>query len=370
MTSATTPLPTSKPQPSPTRDVTRDLLVDLARAGALGIVVVWHWVFTTIRFGSDGPHVGNPVGVTPGMWLATWVLQPMPIFFAVGGVLHARSLANGTEGFRRRRMRRLLVPALPLLVPAVVLALGAAALGRGDIVASIILIISPMWFLAVYVALVALAPFAWRGHCAAPRATLAAMIGLAAVLDVARFGFGVGGPLMTVACFTAVWAVVHQLGFHLDALRASGLARRTAVAVGGIVALAVAVSVGPYPAAMVGVPGERVSNMAPPTFAVILLAVFQLGLLAACARPLERFAARHRDGLAWAGRWSMTVFVWHLLAWVGFYAVLRSTGTPVTGDVSGAWWLARPLWLLGPSAFAVPLCALTARFDPSNRRSA
>lgn len=25
----------------------RDLLIDLARAGALGIVVLWHWVFTT-----------------------------------------------------------------------------------------------------------------------------------------------------------------------------------------------------------------------------------------------------------------------------------------------------------------------------------
>ena len=96
-------------------------------------------------------------------------------------------------------------------------------MGRGDLVASIILIISPMWFLAVYMALVALAPLAWRGHVAAPRATLAGMIGLAALLDIARFGFGWGGPLMTVACFTAVWAVVHQLGFHFDALRAAAV---------------------------------------------------------------------------------------------------------------------------------------------------
>jgi len=346
----------------------RDLLIDLARAGALGMVVLWHWVFTTIRFGADGPHVGNPVGVTPGMWLATWFLQPMPIFFAVGGVLHARSLRNGSEGFRRRRMRRLLVPALPLLLPALALMVGAALMGRGDLVASIILIISPMWFLAVYMALVALAPLAWRGHVAAPRATLAGMIGLAALLDVARFGFGVGGPLMTVACFTAVWAVVHQLGFHFDALRASAFDRRIAVALGGLIALALAVAVGPYPSAMVGVPGQKVSNMAPPTFAVILLAVFQLGLLASAAGPLERFAARHRDGLAWAGRWSMTVFVWHLLAWVGFYLLLRASGGHLSGDVTGAWWLARPLWLVGPAAIAVPLCALTARFDPTNRR--
>jgi len=245
---------------------------------------------------------------------------------------------------------------------------GAAAMGRGDAVASIILIVSPMWFLAVYMALVALAPLPRRAHTAEPRLTLAGMIGLAGLLDVARFGFGWGGPLMTVACFTSVWAVVHQLGFHFDARRASGIGSRMAMALGGLVALALAVSVGPYPAAMVGVPGERVSNLAPPTFAVILLAVFQLGLLASAAGPIERFAARHRQGLAWAGRWSMTVFVWHLLAWVGFYLVLRASGGHVSGDVSGTWWLARPLWLVGPAVIAVPLCTLTARFDPSNRR--
>jgi hypothetical protein len=237
-------------------------------------------------------------------------------------------------------------------------------------VASIILIISPMWFLAVYMALVVLAPLTWRGHVAAPRSTLAAMVAGAALLDVARFGFGWGGPVMTVACFTTVWAVVHQLGFHLDALRASGFGPRLAVAGGGLLAVAVAVSVGPYPAAMVGVPGERVSNMAPPSFAVVLLAVFQLGLLAAAAGPIERLAARHRQGLAWAGRWSMTVFVWHLMAWVGFFLLLRASGGHVGGDVTASWWLARPLWLVGPAAVAVPLCALTARFDPTNRATA
>ena len=363
-TSSTEPDPGSSPSAGPSRD----LLVDLARAGALGVVVLWHWVFTTIRFDASGPHVGNPVGVTPGMWLATWVLQPMPVFFAIGGVLHGRSLRNGSEGFRRRRIRRLLVPVLPLLVPALVLIAGATIVGRGDVVASIILIISPMWFLAVYMALVLIAPLTWRGHVAAPRATLGGMIGLAAVLDVARFGFGWGGPVATVACFTAVWAVVHQLGFHLDALRATTVCRRTAVALGGLVALATAIAVGPYPAAMVGVPGERVSNMAPPTFAVILLAIFQIGLLASAAGPLERFAARHREALDQAGRWSMTVFVWHLLAWVGFYALLQAGGGHVAGEVTGAWWSARPLWLIGPGVVAVPLCMVTARFDPSNRR--
>jgi hypothetical protein len=56
----------------------RDLLLDLVRTGALAVVVLWHWVFTSVRWADDGPHVGNPVASTPGLWLLTWVLQVMP----------------------------------------------------------------------------------------------------------------------------------------------------------------------------------------------------------------------------------------------------------------------------------------------------
>jgi hypothetical protein len=59
----------------------------------------------------------------------------------------------------------------------------------------------------------------------------------------------------------------------------------------------------------------------------------------------------------------MTVFVWHLLAWVAAYGIVRAAGIVVPGDPSGEWWLQRPLWLLVPAAVAVPLCALTRRFD-------
>ena len=93
-------------------------MLDLVRAGALGVVVLWHWVFSTVAF-SDGPSVGNPVGVTPGLWLLTWVLQPMPLFFAIGGCLHLRTMGNDTVAFWKRRIHRLLLPALPLLIPAI-----------------------------------------------------------------------------------------------------------------------------------------------------------------------------------------------------------------------------------------------------------
>ncbi|HNG25576.1 MAG TPA: class I tRNA ligase family protein, partial [Microthrixaceae bacterium] len=71
-------------------------MIDLVRAGALVVVVAWHWAFTTLRW-DDGPKVSNPVGVTPGMWLATWFLQVMPLFFLVGGAKMSSSRGVGAS---------------------------------------------------------------------------------------------------------------------------------------------------------------------------------------------------------------------------------------------------------------------------------
>jgi hypothetical protein len=118
------------------------------------------------------------------------------------------------------------------------------------------------------------------------------------------------------------------------------------------------VTFGPYPAAMVGVPGARVSNMGPPTLAPVLLALFQIGLLAAVSEPLGRFAARHRPGLDAANDWTMPVYVWHLVGWAVFYAIVRAARVDVPSDPSTAWWLQQPAWVLGPLVVTTLLCWL------------
>jgi peptidoglycan/LPS O-acetylase OafA/YrhL len=335
----------------------RDLVLDLVRAGALGVVVLWHWVFSTVAF-PNGPTVGNPVGTTPGLWALTWILQPMPVFFAVGGCLHARSFDGRVVAFWTRRIRRLVLPALPLLIPAAVAIIVADAIDRPDIVRTLVLLISPMWFLAVYLVLVLIAPFAIRAHRRAPVLTFAVLAAAAVAVDVARFGFGWSGPLMVVASFLAMWALVHQFGFVLDDLRRASMTTKVAVAIAGLGGLATLVSFGPYPAAMVGVPGEPVSNMGPPTLAPVFLGLMQIGVLAALSTQLQAFAQRHRTALASVGTWTMPVFVWHLLAWAIFYAVLRATGTPVLSEPNADWWAQRPLWLIGPLLVTIPLCRL------------
>ncbi len=347
----------------------RDPLLDLVRTGALGVVVVWHWVFTSVRWAADGPHVGNPVAATPGLWLLTWVLQVMPAFFVVGGALHARDRSPAPE-FWRRRTRRLLVPVLPLLGLAGTAALAAHLAGRDDLVRSVLLVVSPMWFLATYLVCIAVAPLARRWHARHGIGVVAGGLAAASLVDLARIGAGIGGPVTGALAFCLVWSTVHQLGFSFERLRSASLRTRIGVTVGGYAALAAVAWLGPYPAAMVGLDGHRLSNMGPPTVMVVLLGIAQVGLLAWTAPMLTRLAQRGRRALRTAGDWSMTVYAWHLGAYVVFWGIAAACGLEVTSRIDAHWWLQRPLWLVGPLVLAVPLCRAVRRFDPTGRARA
>jgi hypothetical protein len=146
----------------------RDRWLDLLRAGSLSVVVLWHWVFTIIRWAPDGPHATNPIGTTRGLWLATWFLQVMPVFFAVGGAVHARSLVKEPRWaeFVGRRLMALLPGALVLSGLALVAHRALAIAGEPPqwLARALILVLSPLWFLAVYSLLIVLAPLAWKLH--------------------------------------------------------------------------------------------------------------------------------------------------------------------------------------------------------------
>lgn len=288
----------------------------------------------------------------------------MALFFAVGGCLHLRSHTGTGGAFIARRFRRLVVPALPLLVPFGIAILAAHLTGHAALRKALVLAISPLWFLAVYLVLVLLAPAAIRWHRRSPILTVALLALAVVAIDVARFAHGWTGWPAIVAGFVVVWALVHQLGFFLDHLRAAPRWVLTTMALVGLAGLAALVSFGPYPASMVGVPGEAVSNMAPPNLAVVCLGVLQLGVLARFAASLQQFAARHARALEWSGRWSMTVYVWHLLAWGAFFLAARAIGFEVISEPTAAWWVQRPLWLAGPALIAIPLCRCAARLAP------
>jgi hypothetical protein len=315
-----------RPRSQPSRVSRRDPYLDALRAGSLAVVVLWHWFGTILTWRPDGPHATSPLESTPGLWLGTWILQVMPVFFYVGGHLHRRSWR---PGFIRRRVGGLLASTAPLLAGwAAVGGLLALVGGASWAAGTVKLALSPLWFLAVYLLLVLLLPVWLRLHRRLGLAALPVLAGLAAIVDVLRLGFGVGW--VGWVNLVLVWGLAHQAGFHHDALiRAPRRVGYALVGVGlaGLIGL---LALG-YPGSMVGVPGDKWSNMSPPTMAIVALTVLQVGLVRlgqpAVTRLLDRPAGRRV--LAVANRYGMPVFLFHLTG----YLLAQAVGWPLAGLV-------------------------------------
>jgi acyltransferase-like protein len=228
----------------------RDGYLDALRAGSLLVVVLWHLLATKLTWTATGPHATNPLGSVPGLWLGTWVLQVMPVFFYLGGYLHRRSWR---PGYLRYRLVGLFAMAAPLLVAWVIVG-GVLALAAGNAFAdgTVKLALSPLWFLAVYVMLVATLPLWLRLHDRLGLAALPLLAGAAAAVDVLRFGLGIGW--LGWVNLVLVWGLAHQAGFHHDALMRAPRRVGYALIGGGITVLCGLLALG-YPGAMVGVPG-------------------------------------------------------------------------------------------------------------------
>src|SRR5918996_5289347 len=119
---------------------TRDRVIDFLRAASICVVVLWHWSLSIIHWDDDDAlTMPNPIGEVPGKWAATWVLQVMPVFFFVGGYANLAGWqavtrdGGGAAAFLRTRMRRLLLPLLPLLAVWGAFDLVVQATGRGSV---------------------------------------------------------------------------------------------------------------------------------------------------------------------------------------------------------------------------------------------
>jgi hypothetical protein len=116
---------------------------------------------------------------------------------------------------------------------------------------------------------------------------------------------------------------------------------------------------------MVGLPGDRVSNMSPPTLALLAHAVWLTGLVLLMREPVARWLWRPRVWTAViAGNgMAMTAFLWHLTAM--FAATALTVGLGLTGPAIGSteWWLLRPLWIVLLAALTLALVSAFRRAD-------
>jgi acyltransferase-like protein len=331
--------------------------------------VLWHWTLSITHWDSDGElTMPNPIGYTPGKWAATWVLQVMPVFFFVGGYANLagwQSVVRNGGGARRfvgTRMRRLLVPVLPLLAVWGVFDLVVQATGRRSVLEWGIVVFVPLWFLGVYAAVVAAVPVTARLHEAWRWRVPAVLAGAVLVADTLRLGPEWGGPLPGLVGSACVWLYCHQLGyFWRDGTLAAGGVRRAAmVAATGFAALVVLTALGPYSSSMVAVQGEDTSNMFPTTAPIAALATFQIGLVMLVRPQLDAWLQGRRPwrAVVAANGLAMPVFIWHMTALVAFLWLYEAAGFTLLGDATAAWWLTRPLWVLGPGVLLAVILAL------------
>ena len=371
----------------------RERYIDLLRALAITMVVLGHWGVTVIGYDNGRPAGHSALADLRWAWPLTWVAQVMPVFFLVGGYANAASLTSrrrrggSATGWLVDRSARLIRPTTVLLL---VLAAGAGiATLRGADAAQVREVIwfatIPLWFLVAYVAVVALTPPMYALHRRFGLAVPVVLVALVALGDLGRL---LGPAVLADGNYLLGWLAVHQVGFAwYDAARPDnraghaaprGLFRRRlplsgrAGAVllgGGLVALVLLTVAGPYPVAMLHVPGERLDNAAPPSLALMAAAAAQLGLILLLRRPAGRWLRR-------SGPWQavlavnavvLTLFLWHLTAaalLVGLLDALGVLPTPPVG--SAAWWAWRVPWLL---ALAAVLTVLVAVFGPVEART-
>ncbi|MGW0861191.1 acyltransferase family protein [Streptomyces sp. NPDC002611] len=294
----------------------RDRAVDALRAAAVLGVVLGHWLVTALVSDGSALRTASPLRDMPWLTPVSWLFQTLAVFFLVGGHVatrgYAAARARGVPYHRwlTGRLTRLFKPVAAVLglwtVAGCALLLSGAEFGTVRTLVKLAL--SPLWFLVVFAVLTAATPLLTRLNPLWP---------LAVVLHVDLVRFGLGGPAwLGWVNVVAGWTVPYTLGAAWTRGELEGRRAGWVLLGCGAAATAVLVVFAGYPASMVGVPGEGMSNLDPPSLAVVTFGLAQCGL-ALLLR--ERLGRAMRRPVAWAAvalvnLSAMTLFLWHQTA--------------------------------------------------------
>ncbi|MGL5929117.1 MAG: acyltransferase family protein [Dermatophilaceae bacterium] len=347
----------------------RNRVVDLLRALAIGAVVLGHWLVAAVTVRDGRLEAGALLDRAAWTHPLTWVVQVMPLFFLVGGYANALSWRSarrrgvGAGSWLQSRLRRLLVPVAPLLGCWLLLApaLLAAGVPPRELRWATQVALVPTWFLAAYVVVCALAPltlrlwerYGWRSFWTG--------LVLGGLVDLVSIG--TGALAAGFVNYVVVWCTVGVLGYAWADGRLGGTARRLGLAALGLGGLVLAIGPGPYPVSMVGLDGAAVNNSYPTRVTMALLGMLQAGLLLAAEPRLARWLRRDRPWMATAlvNSRIMTIYLWHLTVMVlviGGSLLLGGAGLGAE-PLSAVWWSTRPVWWLVLAALtAVPVMLL------------
>ncbi len=355
----------------------RNRAVDALRAASILVVVLGHWLMAAVTVTDGSLVAGHLLELSTWTHPATWVLQVMPVFFFVGGFANGVSWRSARRrhetygGWLRSRLRRLVLPVVPLLIVWGVGGWIGLRLGLDwhmlQLASRVALV--PTWFLAAYVVIVTVAPVGlilWEkmGWWSVATGVMAA-----GACDLASLGLG--WVPIGFANYLFVWGTVHQLGYAWLDGRIGGIRERLGLSAFGLAATLALVWAGPYPVAMVGLDTAQVTNSYPPRVTLAFLGMFQAGLALAWEGPLRRWLTRPRPwrAVVAVNAQIMTLYLWHLTAMVvviGVSLVAGGFGLHPR-PLSAAWWLTRPLWYLVLAVVTVLLIAAFGRFERPGR---
>ncbi len=176
----------------------RNRYVDSLRALSILAVVLGHWLISAPYFENGLPAYSHLLDLAPWSRWLTWLFQVMPIFFFVGG------FSNGIswESAQRKRLsyrewfdsrsRRLIGPVLPLVLVwgAMVAVAHSNGVGPGMIRIGSKVALVPVWFLAVYIMVVALVPLTHSAWKSWGFSSVVLPVVAAALIDFAFFAGG------------------------------------------------------------------------------------------------------------------------------------------------------------------------------------
>ncbi len=350
----------------------RNRYVDFLRAFSILAVVIGHWLVAAPYIDESGAvQGGHLLGILPWSQWLTWGFQVMPIFFLVGGYSNGVSWASTRDkgghysDWFASRIQRLIKPVFPVLLVWGVIAFFGTQMGIDRMIVRLAtsLALVPVWFLAVYLLVTALAPLTYRLWERFGLASFLALIAAAILIDWLTLYAGI--PYINFLNFLFVWVAVHQLGYAWRDGRFEGRALLWFVA--GLAALVGLTIYGPYPVAMIGVPGAEITNSMPPTIALLALGVMQTGLALSLEKPARKLLGNIRiwTGVVLMNGMIMSIYLWHLTAFVLVMVAAWLMGGVGLDVVPGSteWWLARPIWFALYIALTLPLIMLFVRFE-------
>lgn len=307
----------------------RDRAIDVIRITALLGVVIGHTVMAT-SIVRDGVFYWENLLTTSVVFQAlTWVFQIMPLFFFAGVAASVTACGGAWGGWLLKRCTRLYRPVFSYLAfwaVALLVAYRVLPVHVYEPLAGIS--IQLLWFLGAYVLVLAAVPLLIRISTTGRLvAAVAALYTSVAVVDMIR----VPDPSLNWLGYAnlAVWLVPGMFGV---AYRYRLLSTSSA-AILGTVMLAVNLALvrfGPYEPSLVGIDGQQLKNMAPPSLLLAGHAIMMCAFAIAAAPAIGRWARRPRVWwlTAVGNSGAMTLYLWHIPALLGVHLAFDLMGLP------------------------------------------